>query len=111
MTGAQLAIAQVVLHTAGKFQKTDGIRHRRAVLAHALGDVFLLESEFLAEAHIGLRFFQGIEAFTLKVLNERHFQHVLVRRGAHDDRHLGQTEFTARTEAALTGDELMLAMD
>ena len=96
------------LHLGIEVKKADRIRDRGAVFADALGDLLLLQAEFLGQSRVGLGLLEGIEILALEVLDEGHLEHVAVRGIAHDHRHLRQLQLGRGPPAALPGDEFIL---
>lgn len=111
MSNAEAALCDEDLDVVVKFEKAHGIGDTGAGFADAAGDFFLLHRELLGEADVTGGFFDGVEVFALKVLNEGHFEHVTVGCFAFDDGHGGQAEFLRGPPATFSGDQFELITD
>ena len=94
----------------GQPQQPHVVGDRRPILADRFGDLFLGQAELVAEAAIGVRFFDRIQILALDVLDERRGQQLVVGNVADDDRHLEEAGALRRAPAALAGDDLVAVL-
>jgi lipoyl(octanoyl) transferase len=99
------------LHLRVQVEQTHRIRDGGAGFADLLGDVFLLELEIAGEPGKGARFFDGVEIFALKVLDQRQLEDVLIARDANDDGRFLELHPLRGAPSAFPGDELQLFAD
>ncbi len=96
------------LRTRLQVEKPHGIRDRRSAFADAFGDLILGESEIAMEAFVGAGLLDGIEIFTLEILDESELQHLAIACRADDCWSFGELEFARGTPAPFTSDEFVL---
>src|SRR5262249_2849262 len=92
-----------------QFQEPEMVGDRRTVLPYRRRDVFLRQVKLLGKASIGQRLLDGIEVFTLDVLDERHLEQRPLLTGtdlAYDDRNAKQASFECSPPASFAGDDL-----
>ena len=65
----QPILAQPLLNFRRKAQETQHISNGGAIFADAARNVFLSEAEVGDQSFVGLRFFNGIQVFALKILD------------------------------------------
>lgn len=111
MADGNLALGEVNLNVRVEVEQPHGVSDGGAGFTDAGGDFFLLEGEFLGEADVAGGFFDGVEIFTLEVLDESHFEDVAIRGSALDDGDGGQAEFFRSSPAAFTCDEFVFSID
>ena len=111
MADGDLALGEIHLDVLVEIEEAHGVCDGGAGFADAGGDFFLLEGEFLGEADVAGCFFNGIEIFALKVLDESHLEDVSVGGGALDDGDGGEAEFFGGAPAAFTGDEFVFPLN
>ena len=99
-----------VLDVLVQVEQAHRIGDTGAGFADAGGDLVLLEGKLAGEAHVSGGFFHRVEILALEVLDERHFEHVAIRRLTLDDGHGGEPEFFRCAPAAFAGDEFELAV-
>ena len=107
MAHAQQSHFKVVLHLHRQLEQTQGVGHRCALLANAVGHGFLGEMAFLDEALVAEGGFDGIQILPLDILHKGHLQHALVVRFADVCGNHTHAGHTARLETAFAADYLV----
>jgi hypothetical protein len=108
---AERARREIVAHFRRQFQETHVVRDGRAIFADAFRDRFLRQMEFVGQAAIRLRFFDGIQILALNVFDQRDFEHLVVRDLAMDDGDFEETGALRGAPPALAGDDFGAAAD
>ena len=74
MAGRDAALFEQILDRLFETQQAHGVGDRGSIFAGALGDIFLRETEFVAQALKGAGLLDRVQVLALKVLNESHLQ-------------------------------------
>ena len=102
----------LVLHEGedlvGQLQKTEHIGHRRTALARLRGHFLLLETEFFDQSLVCKGFFNGIEIFSLHVLDQSHLCDLEIVTRHDDGGDLVQARQPGGSPAALACDDLVI---
>jgi len=85
VTGGDTAFLKQDLDWLFELEEADSIGDCGAVLAGALGDLFLREMKFVDKALKGVRLLDGVEIFALEIFHQRHLQSHLFRDVSDDD--------------------------
>ncbi len=106
MARRKSSLLQRGAHRRGELEQPEGVRHRRTVLADALGDVLLRQREVVLEVAVRLRLLERREVAALHVLDEREQEVIAVRDAlAHDHGHLGKAREPRGADAALARED------
>jgi len=88
-------------------QEPEEVRDGRSVLASAIANFFVTETEVASEAIKGLGRFDGIQVLALYVFDQRHFEDAVVGIVLNNGGNFGETSKVSGTEAALSSDEFV----
>ena len=89
-------------------EEAQGVGNGGAVFAHVFCYLFLCEKTLVYEHAIGFGFFNGIEIFSLNILNQREFHHFLVCTHIHNNcRHNCEFGLTRGAKTTLACDQLI----
>ena len=107
MAHADFGVAQANLHVGGQLEQAQVVGHGRAVFAHPVAQLFLAQVALAQQALVAEGDFDGIQVLSLNVLNQGHFQHLLVVGLADVGRNGFQTRQPGGLQAPLPADELV----
>ena len=105
MSNREASFADKILDDLRQFQQPHRIGHHRTAFADFDGNFLLRELELPGQLFVAMRFLDGIEIFTLKIFDERQFEHRAVVGFAGDDGHFGQLQELRRAPAAFAGNQ------
>ena len=109
--GAERSRRDALLNVGRQLQQAERVRHGRATLPHAIGDLLVRRAEVVDELTEGRSLFQGVQVDALQVLDQRVAQHLIVA-GLTDDRgDASEAGETTRTPPALPCHELVASVD
>jgi hypothetical protein len=74
VSGREASILKEILDRFLELEEADGVCNRRAVLARAIGNLILCEAEFIGQALERSRLLNGIQVFSLEVLDQSHLE-------------------------------------
>jgi len=95
------------LNVLRQTQKAQEIGYRRPIFASALTELLMAQVVLPREAIQGLRDFDGIQVFTLNVLDQGDLEEAFAGEFLHNGRHFSQFRQTGRTPPAFTGNQLV----
>ena len=89
-------------------QQPQIVRDGRAVFSHRDGNGVLRQAVIVAQAAVGLRFLDRVQIFALDVLDEGHFEQLVVGDVANRDGDFEEAGALGRAPTALAGDDLVV---
>ena len=108
-TGEQ-AVAHIRLNLGWQLDESQRVGHCGAVFADLGGDFLLREVELVHQLRIALGLLDGVEIFTLEILDKRQLKRRPVVHVSDDDRHRCQSGHLRGAPAPFTGDQLVAAL-
>ena len=106
VTDAQSVFTEVDLEFAGQAQEAQGIGYGDAASADLGGYVLLSEAKLFDELGVAFGFFDGVETFALKILDEHPLEDGGVVGFPDDDGDLFEADQLGRAPAAFASDQL-----
>ncbi len=106
MAGRERAFGKRPLDGVGQIQQAQGVGHRGAGLADALGDVFLREAGLAHQVAVALGLFDQVQVRALQVLDQRHFARLEVADLVQQRGDFRQARQLRGAEAPFAGDQV-----
>ena len=110
MTAGDFAFADHRPHLGRQSQQTQCVRHCRTGLDHALGNLLLRQSELLHQTLITFGFFDRVQVLPLQIFDQCQLHDLVFLSLKHHRRNVFQTCLTCCTPAALTCNDLVVAV-
>src|SRR5687767_15728705 len=107
VTGAELTLLYRFEYDCRQLEDSQKRGDRRAILPDRIGDLCVREPKLVREAPISTRLLDGVQVRSLKILDKRQRQQRSIVDIANDCRDVFPAKPGRRTEAPLTGDELV----
>jgi len=106
VAGGERAFGERPLDGVGQIQQAQGVGHRGAGLADALGDFFLREAGFAHQIAVALGLFDQVQIRALQILDQRHFARFEIAHLVQQRRDFRQARQLRRAEAPFAGDQV-----
>ena len=110
VTAGDFAFADHRPHLVRQSQQTQCVRYRRTGLDHALGHLLLRQSELLHQTLITFGFFDRVQVLPLQIFDQCQLHDLVFLSLKHHRRNVFQTCLTCCTPAALTCNDLVVAV-
>jgi hypothetical protein len=77
-----------------------------SVFTGSFGNLFVVEPEFKYQSLVGFGYFEGVEVFSLDVLDQGDFEEVVISDVGEDDWHFGKASELGSAETSFAGHQL-----